>query len=211
MKIVLGKNQNVFFTSDTHFGHKNICRGTSSWVESNTRPFDTPEEMNERLLEGINDHVLENDHLFHLGDFSFDGFENIEHFRKRINCRNLHIILGNHDHHILKNHDNIRSVFSTVNDYVNLQLNIPDGKTTIKHNFVLFHYPIASWDGLRTGTIHLHGHVHFKKDRAVGQGRMLDVGMDGNDLDVWSLESILRILEERPKISMFEKDQHVKY
>ena len=209
MKITTNAKQKIFFTSDTHFGHKNICRGVSFWPPENTRDFDTVQEMNEEMLSGINNVVGEDDILFHMGDFSFDGFENIEYFRKQIKCRNLHLLLGNHDHHIRKNHDGIRSLFSSVNDYLHLQLNVQQGNETTKRFFVLCHYPIASWDGLGSGTMHLHGHVHFKEGNAVGQGRMLDVGMDGNGLKVWSLDDVLRVLEYRPKVSMFSNDHHV--
>lgn len=208
MKITLNNGRKVFFTSDSHLGHKNICRGVSFWSPDKTRDFDTVPEMNEEIISNINRAVGEDDHLFHLGDFSFDGFENIEFFRRQIKCNNLHIILGNHDHHIRKNHDGIRSLFSSVNEYLHLQVNVQEKHETVKHFFILCHYPIASWDGLRNGTMHLHGHVHFTEGRVVGPGRMLDVGMDGNGLDVWSLDDVLRVLEYRPKISMFPQDHH---
>lgn len=49
--------RNIWFTSDTHFGHKNICRGETRWAtidkdtgmkipSQNTRDFETLEEMN---------------------------------------------------------------------------------------------------------------------------------------------------------------------
>jgi calcineurin-like phosphoesterase family protein len=208
MKIQINKRQKLFFTSDTHFGHKNICRGTSFWPPENTRDFDTVQEMNEEMVSNINRVVGEEDFLFHLGDFSFDGFENIEHFRRQIKCRNLHLLLGNHDHHIRKDHDGIRSLFSSVNDYLHLQVVFEGENGTVKYPFVLCHYPIASWDGLRSGTMHLHGHVHFDEGKVVGPGRMLDVGMDGNGLGVWSLEDVLRALECRPKVSMFSQEHH---
>lgn len=208
MKIQINKKQKLFFTSDTHFGHKNICRGVSFWPPESTRNFETVQEMNEEMLSNINTVVGEDDLLFHLGDFSFDGFESIEFFRRQIKCKNLHLLLGNHDHHIRKDHDGIRSIFSSVNDYLHLQVNIQEGKDTVKHFFVLCHYPIASWDGLRSGTMHLHGHVHFHEENVVGPGRMLDVGMDGHGLKVWSLDDVLRLLEYRPKVSMFSQDHH---
>jgi len=109
MKIKLDKHK-IFFTSDTHYGHTNICRGVSKWKDFNgnvpikqTRDFNTLEDMNDAIVKSINSVVGENDILFHLGDWSFGGFENIAEFRSRIVCKNIHLILGNHDHHIERN------------------------------------------------------------------------------------------------------------
>lgn len=86
----------------THYGHKNICRGASEWNDGgqNTRDFDTIEEMNQAIVDGINKRVKEDDILIHLGDWSFGGIENIWNFIKQIKCKNIHLVYGNHDHHI---------------------------------------------------------------------------------------------------------------
>ena len=106
----------VFITSDNHFGHKNIVRGVTNWrtqdgeipVDS-VRDFGTIDEMNERLVYGINNMVGQDDTLIMLGDVSFGGFENIGIFLDRLVCQNIHLILGNHDHHIENNRENIQS------------------------------------------------------------------------------------------------------
>lgn len=104
MKITLEKDQKIYFTSDTHFHHSNICKGTTKWDDSRTyRPYETLSEMDNALVEAINSTVGENDILFHLGDWSFGGIEQIWEFRKQIKCKNIHLITGNHDHHILGN------------------------------------------------------------------------------------------------------------
>jgi calcineurin-like phosphoesterase family protein len=101
MKITLQKGQQLFFTSDTHFNHTNICQGVSKWADERTcRPFQSLEQMNKQLVDNINSVVGEDDILFHLGDWSFGGKEQIWEFRKQIRCKNIHLILGNHDHHI---------------------------------------------------------------------------------------------------------------
>lgn len=98
----------VWFTSDTHYNHKNICYGLSDWTDKDQscRKFDTIEEMNEKLIKNINDYVKENDTLYHLGDWSFGGKESIWEFRRRINCKNIILVPGNHDHHIKNNKPN---------------------------------------------------------------------------------------------------------
>ncbi len=216
MKIVLKPEQQLFTTSDTHYNHSNICSATTNWkdAEDKTRDFASLEEMNEAIVNNINDKVGEDDVLFHLGDWSFGGFENIEEFRKRIKCKNIHLILGNHDHHILKNKSGIQRLFSSINHYVDLDVRRPSPKikgVIDRFRFILCHYPIASWDSMNEGVIHLHGHVHLPKHQRVGNGRSLDVGVDGNDLEPISLDEILDLMKNQPidKLSL-PQDHHVK-
>ena len=88
--------KNIWFTSDTHFGHKNIVRGTSEWDltgnHQSTRDFDTMEEHNYALVKAINATVKSEDILYHLGDWSFGGHENIKKFRDQLNCQEIHLI-----------------------------------------------------------------------------------------------------------------------
>jgi calcineurin-like phosphoesterase family protein len=205
MRLKLEPNQRLYFTSDTHYNHTNICRGTTRWndAEDITRDFKTLDQMNDRIVAGINAEVGENDILFHLGDWSFGGFESIEEFRNRINCKNIHLIYGNHDHHIERNRNDIRDIFTSVNQYVELEVNK-------QHNFVLMHYPIMSWNKMNDGVIHLHGHVHLPPNRRIGNGKMMDVGVDGNGMDPISLTKVLTLMNPRPIKSGFEFDHHVK-
>jgi len=200
MKLVLEKGQRIFFTSDTHYGHSNICRATSNWGDdSKTRDFKSLDHMNTALVDEINNKVGENDVLIHLGDFSFGGFDNIAEFRGRILCKNVHLILGNHDHHIERDKDGIRSIFKSVNHYTVLDVRRPGkDKEMEKHSIVLCHFPIASWDSMNTGRIHLHGHVHLSPHNKIAEGRAMDVGVDGNNLEPYSLDEILKLLRGRP-------------
>jgi len=213
MKIVLEKDQNLFFTSDTHYGHSNICRGTTRWTDAEdiTRDFQDLDQMNDRIVEGINSSVGENDILFHLGDWSFGGFEKIAEFRNKINCKNIHIVLGNHDHHIQKNKEGIQSLFSSVNEYVYLVVKYDQGtKFHGQDTFVLMHYPITSWNNMNDGVIHLHGHVHFSKEIRIGKGKTMDVGVDGNGLNPLSIKQVRELMYLQPIRSGFEFDHHIK-
>ena len=207
LKIKLEIGQKLWFTSDTHFAHTNICRGVSKWKDFNgnvpikqTRDFKTLDHMNDAIVKSINSVVGENDILFHLGDWSFGGFENIAEFRSRILCKNIHLILGNHDHHIENNKDNIQRLFSSVNQYLRLQVSVYPGTVlhTGKVDLVLMHYPIASWHNMNDGVIHLHGHVHLPPNKKLAQGKAMDVGVDGNGLVPYSLNEITRIMDKQP-------------
>jgi calcineurin-like phosphoesterase family protein len=208
MKIKLEPTQQLYFTSDTHYMHKNICRGTTSWSNADgfCRDFDTLDQMNDRIVNGINLVVGQDDILFHLGDWSFGGFERIEEFRNRINCRNIHIILGNHDHHIERDREGIRQLFTSVNQYLELEVKGKDWE----QNYVLMHYPIISWNKMNDGVIHLHGHVHLSADRRIGKGKTMDVGVDGNGLNPLHTSDIKRLMGNQPIKSGFEFDHHIK-
>jgi calcineurin-like phosphoesterase family protein len=214
MKITLEKGQQLFFTSDTHYGHSNICSGTTNWVGASnmTRDFNVLEHMNQVLVDNINNMVGEDDILIHLGDFSFGGFEKIQEFRSRIVCKNIHLVLGNHDHHIERNKEGVQKLFSSVSQYLRLEVRRPINKaTTEKFIFVCMHYPIASWHDMNQGVIHLHGHVHLPSHLRIAEGKAMDVGVDGNDLEPLWLDEILQLMDDQPiKKLALPKDHHEK-
>jgi calcineurin-like phosphoesterase family protein len=165
--------------------------------------------MNAHLVGNINELVGQDDVLFHLGDWSFGGFEQIQKFRDQIVCKNIHLILGNHDHHIGNNKDGVQSLFSSVNKYLDLIVKYNVG-TPLQGDvrFALMHFPIASWDNMARGAIHLHGHVHFGPDMRLQEGKMMDVGCEGNNLYPIDMSEILSIMRNRPVKSLFSKDHH---
>ena len=52
MKLTLEKGQRLFFTSDTHYGHTNICRATTRWTDADnvTRDFKSLDHMNDTIV-----------------------------------------------------------------------------------------------------------------------------------------------------------------
>jgi calcineurin-like phosphoesterase family protein len=200
----------VWIFSDPHYNHSNICRGTTNWrtVEGEipieqTRDFATLEKMNESIINGINWNVGQDDILICLGDWSFGGFEYIEEFRNRIVCKNVHLVLGNHDHHIERNRGDIQKIFTSVSNYETLIID--------KRTFRLFHYPIQSWNGMNNGDIHLHGHVHLPPNRKFGQGKKMDVGIDGHpEFRPYNImREIVPIMDKRDMRSDMPNDHHV--
>ena len=210
MKINLNKGQRLWFTSDTHYNHANICASTTQWSNPVTlRDFKSLEHMNAHLIGNINELVGQDDILFHLGDWSFGGFDQIQKFRDQIVCKNIHLILGNHDQHIANNKDGVQSLFSSVNKYLDLIVKYNVG-TPLQGEvrFALMHFPIASWDNMARGAIHLHGHVHFDSDKRIGVGKMMDVGVDGNELYPIEMSEVLKLMRDQPIKSMFVFDHH---
>jgi calcineurin-like phosphoesterase family protein len=208
-EISKGKFPNIWITSDTHYGHKNICRGVTNWrlpdgtiPATQTRDFPTIEKMDQCIVDNINSCVMQDDILIHLGDWSFGGFHNIKGFWDRLTCKNIHLILGNHDHHILNNRENIQELFLTVSQYETLVIG--------KYEFKIMHYPISSWDGLNKGVMHLHGHCHLPSKLRFGVGKRMDVGIDGHpEFRPYNLMSeVLPILSKRDIGSEIGSDHH---
>ena len=185
----------VWFTSDTHYGHVNICRGVSNWT-SGFRDFDTLEEMNDKLVDNINLHVRENDTLYHIGDWSMGGFANARIFRDRIHCKNIHLVLGNHDHEIKKNRDNIQEVFSSVQQ-------IKFGKIA-GQIMVLCHFPMLIWDGHHNGAWHLHGHSHNNLSAPEYYIRKVkDVGVDAHpEFRPFHIDELQSIMQDRRIVAL---------
>lgn len=153
------KDTNVFFLSDLHAGHKNICRGVTEWTKTEgCRDFVSIEKMDSYLINQINKYVGEDDVIFFLGDWSFGGADNIWKTRSRILCKNIHFILGNHDHHIetnrkLPNTDALaQELFSSVSHYQRVSI---DGKLII-----MSHFPMISWEKSYRNSWMVHGHCH---------------------------------------------------
>lgn len=175
----------TWFTADTHFGHANI-------INLCARPFATADEMDEGLIARWNACVSPADVVWHLGDmFSFKPREidltKAAGIVRRLNGE-IHLLRGNHD--VQPWLDDVArmagSPFFIAGDYATL---LESGQ-----RFVLFHYPLESWDGMYHGTIHLHGHCHGKLKR-VAAGR-LDVGVDARQsLAPIALDVVIRGLD----------------
>lgn len=213
--IKLKPGQSIYFTSDTHYSHKNICRGVSEWrtaegkvpVEQ-TRDFPTLDKMNAAIVNNINSRVGQEDILVHLGDWSFGGFDSIQEFRNRLVCNNVYLLYGNHDHHIERNRGSVQTMFTATAQYKLLKVSTVQSKT---YEFILTHYPICSWHDMSKGRMHLFGHVHLPSGKNVMKGRSMDVGMDSNSLTPYSLQEVVNLLENRPKVvNSLPQDHHEK-
>lgn len=197
----------VWITSDTHYHHTNICLGVTRWrtldgkiPTDHTRNFQDLDEMDSVIVNNINSKVGPNDTLIHLGDVAFGGFEKIGEFLNRLVCKNIHLVLGNHDQHITKNKEDIRSRFLSVSNYLEVEIGGVE--------FVLSHYPLCSWNKLGKGSIHLHGHVHLSAKDKWGNGKRLDVGMDGNNMHPYKLSEIVHMMDRREVKSEMNLDHH---
>jgi calcineurin-like phosphoesterase family protein len=169
----------IYYTSDSHYNHKNIVSGVSRWEDkSGCRDFKTKEEHDETVIKNINDCVKRDDVLFHLGDVAFQGPEKIIEFRNRIRCKTVHLILGNHDVDIHKMVE-LQQMFTTVDFYREININ--------GQKIVLCHYPLRTWNKWHHGSFMLHGHCHGKLQHQI-PASLLKRLLEENQMDVlWAL------------------------
>lgn len=177
----------IFFTSDTHFGHKNIL----NFCE---RPFKDTDEMDETIIANWNNKVGKNDIVFHLGDFAFATNKRWQELRYRLNGK-IYLILGNHDITRWPG-DYTMQLFDRVENQMMLKIDN-------KYKVYLNHFPFLCYDGVYRNpqdcTIQLHGHVHERigdtgKDKDRLKYRFpyqYDVGVDNNNFTPVSWEEIL--------------------
>ena len=186
-------NMNVFFTSDTHFGHGNI-------IKYSNRPFRDADQMNEALIANWNAIVKPDDTVWHLGDFAFMQASQFKAMHWRLNG-NIHIVLGNHDKLLTQNRNDIlrQGKIKSIQNYAELKVDDAKGNGRF---IVLFHYGQRVWNKSHHGSIHLYGHSHGSLPP---HGLSVDVGVDCKEITEEyrpvSLDEVCRYMDRR-KISV---------
>ncbi len=180
----------LFFTSDHHFGHKNI-------IKHSNRPFGDVEEMNETMIARWNEKVGPNDEVYYLGDFGMTkDREMIKAVLERLNGK-IYLIKGNHDAPALQHPE----YFEWIKDYHELSVadvDAPNGKRTL----ILFHYAMRVWRSDFRGTWHLYGHTHGRlPDKA--HKLAFDVGVDCHDFYPLSYEEVKAIMGRKDWVAPF--------
>lgn len=186
-------SKNLFITGCTHYNHLNICRGTTKWEGEGTlgcRDFDTLDEMNNVIINGINKYVKENDVLIHLGDVAFQGLHSYKEFTDRVNCKNIYLIQGNHDYNI---------TFTNYLDYGFKEFNQLAYYSCDGISLFCSHYPCYNWHQSHKGSINLHSHTHNSFEHL---GRGLDCGIDSafaklGEYKPFSLNEALQCIENK--------------
>jgi calcineurin-like phosphoesterase family protein len=215
----------TYFCSDPHAFHGNIikfCRRLAFLTDSDREAFlaiearggdlrafqisdESTDNMNRGLAANINARVGPDDTLWCLGDWAWGNgsayLRNARWFRDQVRCRTVHLVWGNHDRR------SIRDLFCEAHEQV--QIRVEGAKLTLNH------YPMLTWDGQHHATVaepnvHLYGHVHALYQKRPEASPLkdadawpaLDVGFDGHDYQVWSLEEVLGALH--PRLAAFE-------
>lgn len=171
------------FLADPHLDHERV-------LEMANRPFLTLDEHNDYMIDATNRVVDRNDRLFVLGDFAWRQEKS---FLDRIDCKNIHLIIGNHDR--------AQGIKKFKSAEIGEEIKLGE------HKVYLSHYAHAYWPASHYGSLHLYGHTHFEReetlDAAFPGRRSLDVGVDSafrwlGAYRPFTDEEVLSILLPRP-------------
>ncbi len=161
-----------WFTSDLHFGHKNV-------IEFCHRPFSSLEDMNETLIKNWNHSVSKSETIVVVGDLALCKFKDFLPIAQRLNGRKI-LVQGNHDGYSVGQYNS--AGFDVVQEMV---INLCGQRTRLSH----FPYAYKWWRQLfahksekrfmekrpprRDNEYLIHGHTHSKfqhKDNRIHVG-----------------------------------------
>jgi len=182
----------LFFTSDSHFGHKNILRYCN-------RPFSSVKEMDEELILRWNESVSKNDTVYHLGDFTLGNHNMARQYLRRLNGR-VFLQQGSHDKWFDRYLGDERIL--TIPPLYSVELPIQKGKH--KQIVVLCHYALRTWDKSHYASWHLFGHSHGKLKP---HGLSFDVGVDSHNFYPWSLDEVVQKMNTLNPIEDYSKGE----
>ena len=174
----------LFFTSDTHFFHKNI-------INYCNRPFANIYEMNEYLIQKWNEVVPKDGIIFHLGDVSLTAIPKVlNDLLYRLNGTK-YLVIGNHEKDALGK-EYIREHWAGIYDIA--EIFVEDEEITYKEqHIVMCHYPMITWNASHRGSWQLFGHVHgnlSNKGIIQHSPAQIDVGVDTNDFKPYSYQEV---------------------
>lgn len=119
--------------------------------------------MDKRIIDGINEKVRPGDQLFILGDFAKplidkDWIEQWIEYRNQIHCKNIVLVLGNHDPH-QRNYMPDMKLWRVFKDTYNSTV-VREKINGENIKIYLHHYACRVWPNSHHGAWHLYGHSH---------------------------------------------------
>lgn len=190
LNIKLELGQNLFLTSDLHFGHRNV-------INFCNRPFADTKEMSEKLIANWNSVVTNNDIVFVLGDtFWFNDSRTIKKVLEQLNGKEIYILPGNHcDFDAYHRVDDPR--IHLCQDIVCLWLTSADFDRRHWHRKTMeiwmSHYPMMTWPHRENGAFQLFGHIHSQPGKTEGVDQDLPLHWNQSDVgcDYWGWKPVL--------------------
>lgn len=174
--------RNIWFVSDTHFGHENILKFIGDDGNPIRPGFDNVRDMDDFMIDQWNSVIKSQDYVWHLGDFMLGQQQAAGEM-----CRTL----NGHKRLVVGNHDNIKMV-SPHFEKVELW------RIWKEFNFTCTHFPIRP-DQLRKTAFNVHGHIHqniMQKD-AMDDPMYINVCVEHWNYTPIHLDQILEIIKLR--------------
>ena len=203
LNIYIKPDEKIWFTSDCHFGHRNIL----NFCE---RPFENTKEMEKAIIENWNRIVKPNEKVFCLGDFSW--FHSRHEIKKIINRLNgeIYMILGNHDkEEAFELCDTEKLHICSDITYLYLRPEIDDADNRFETNcytVVLSHFPQLCYSqSEKSNTYNFFGHIHSRKNQPMIEfgepikllkRQQYDIGMDRHNYTPIDFFDILKKIDE---------------
>ena len=180
MKTLKFNASEVYFTSDLHFWHKNICKYCN-------RPYDSVEEMNQAIITNWNSVVQDSDTVFLLGDMGFCGIELLRELMSQLRG-NIILIQGNHDSDKVTN--KLIEEGLLIKAVKMLDITIEGDEECPDQALTLCHFPMIDWNGKERGSWMIHGHQHQLPETPSCSVMHWDVGVDKNNWTPISFEQL---------------------
>lgn len=186
--------EKIWFTSDTHFGHKNILKYSE-------RDFESLDAMDEAMIHNWNERVSPEDLVYHLGDVGLCSQGKLRKILDRLQGR-IRLIRGNHE----SSAEACHSRFEWIKDYYELEMPDPDAYQG-KRFIVLFHYAMREWNASHHGTWHLYGHSHGTLPDDPNS-LSIDIGVDCHGYRPLDYAEIKALMSQKTWVSPFAKGQN---
>ncbi len=193
-----------WFTSDLHFGHKNI-------IKYSKRPFKDTVEMDEVLINNINNLVKPDDVLWFLGDFMFGPsdptkfLDKAKEYLSRMHCKHINLIWGNHDPRPYHNKPKEFMKWMGFAQLFESNSTLADIKVE-GQRITLCHYAMQLWYKMDDYSWHLYGHSHGSLPDNPNS-LSFDVGVDCHNYKPLSFYEVKAIMNRK---SFIPVDHHGK-
>lgn len=160
--------KDIWFISDTHFGHENILGFIDSRTGLKVRPgFKDIEEMDEHMVEKWNSVVKPGDKVYHLGDVFMGDRDKFKKLWPRLNGRK-NLIVGNHDDiKFLSSGGFFKEVY--------LERKFKDLKLHLSHIPLHPSQHETGAPGSGNFLVNVHGHIH---GNPTPEGRYINVSVE---------------------------------
>ena len=197
--------QKVFFTSDTHFFHKNILKHCPLRKElCNALDENDISSWDDWMVDRWNKVIGKHDIVYIIGDFAFGSAELAKKILGKLNGKKF-LILGNHD----GSSDKLDNYFKQITQQKMVVFK-KEHYDFLEEDIQVFmcHYPLITWPSKHYGAIQLHGHCHGRLDAYNEESPDLrvDIGIDSTiaEFKPIPLEKIYKYFKSKTNGKLFK-------